>query len=86
MLGTAGTIAAEIFVLTGHAAGLAGPATVVALLLAGLLSYTIALNYCELATAFPVTGGALTYVREGLWRQLAFLPGRLAGLPLQHLL
>ena len=25
MLGTAGTIAAEIFVLTGHAAGLVGP-------------------------------------------------------------
>ena len=25
MLGTAGTLAAEIFVLTGHAAGMAGP-------------------------------------------------------------
>jgi len=35
MLGTAGTIAAEIFVLTGHAAGLAGPAAVLALLIGG---------------------------------------------------
>ena len=33
MLGTAGTIAAEIFVLTGHAAAIAGPATVLAVLI-----------------------------------------------------
>lgn len=64
MLGTAGTIAAEIFVLTGHAAGMAGPATVLALLIGGLLSYAVALNYCELATAYPVAGGAMSYVRE----------------------
>lgn len=76
MLATAGTIAAEIFVLTGHAASRAGPATVVAIILAGLLSYSIALNYCELATAFPVTGGAMTYVREA-WGTglLSFLVG-----------
>lgn len=64
MLGTAGTISAEIFVLTGHAAGIAGSATVFALLVGGLLSLSIALNYCELATAFPVAGGAMSYVRE----------------------
>ena len=64
MLGTAGTIAAEIFVLTGHAAGMAGPAAVLALLIGGLLSYAVALNYCELATAYPVAGGAMSYVRE----------------------
>ena len=44
MLGTTGTLAAEIFVLTGHAAGIAGPATVLALLIGGLLSYSVALN------------------------------------------
>lgn len=64
MLGTAGAIGAEIFVLTGHAAGMVGPAAVLALLLGGLLSYSVALNYCELATAYPVTGGAMSYVRE----------------------
>ena len=76
MLGTAGTIAAEIFVLTGHAAGIAGPAAVLALLIGGLLSYSVALNYCELATTYPVTGGALTYVREA-WgaNLLSFLVG-----------
>ena len=64
MLGTAGTIGAQIFVLTGHAAGMAGPAAVLALLIGGLLSYSVALNYCELATSYPVAGGAMSYVRE----------------------
>ena len=41
-LGTAGTIGAQIFVLTGHAAGIAGPASVLALLAGGLLSYSVA--------------------------------------------
>ncbi len=78
MLGTAGTIAAEIFVLTGHVASMAGPASVLALLLVGLLSYSLALNYCELGTTYPVTGGALTYVREA-WGTglLAYLVGSL---------
>lgn len=76
MLGTAGTIAAEIFVLTGHAAGMAGPAVVLALLLGGLLSYGVALNYCELATTYPVAGGAMSYVREAYGSGiLSFLVG-----------
>lgn len=76
MLGAGGTIAAEIFVLTGHAAGIAGPAAVLAILLGGLLSYSVALNYCELSTAFPVAGGAMTYVREAFGNNvLSFMVG-----------
>ena len=76
MLGTAGTIAAEIFVLTGHAAGIAGE-TVLALIL-GALTLSIALNYSELATTYPVTGGAMTYVEEGFGSGLLmFLAGSL---------
>lgn len=78
MLGTAGAIGAEIFVLTGYAAGMAGPAFVLALIVGGLLSYCIALNYGELASSFPVTGGALTYVREAWGRNLlSYLVGSL---------
>jgi amino acid transporter len=81
MLGTAGTIAAEIFVLTGHAAGIAGPDAVLAIIIGGGLSLSIALNYCELATTFPVTGGAMTYVKEGFGNNLVmFLVGSLDGL------
>lgn len=78
MLGTAGAIGAEIFVLTGHAAGMAGPAMVLAIIIGGVLSYSIALNYSELATAYPVTGGALTYVREAWGNNLlSYLVGSL---------
>jgi len=76
MLGTAGTIAAEIFVLTGHAARISGPASILAVIIGGLLSFSIAFNYSELATVYPETGGAMTYVREA-WGSglLSFLIG-----------
>ena len=59
LLGVGAIIGAGIFVLTGHAAGIAGSAAVLALLVGGLLSYSVALNYCELATTYPVAGGAM---------------------------
>lgn len=78
MLGTAGAIAAEIFVLTGHVAGMVGPAAVLVLLVVGVLNFAIALNYAELGTTYPVTGGAMTYVQEAHGNGLlAFLVGSL---------
>jgi len=76
MLGTAGTLGSGIFVLTGLAAEVAGPATFLAILVGGFLSFSIALNYSELATIYPETGGAMTYVREA-WGKglLSFLIG-----------
>lgn len=76
MLGTAGTLGSGIFVLTGLAAEVAGPATFIAILVGGFLSFSIALNYCELATVYPETGGAMTYVREA-WGKglLSFVVG-----------
>lgn len=76
MLGTAGTLGSGVFLLSGHAAAIAGPAAIWAVLIAGILSFSIALNYCELATTYPETGGAMTYVREAWGRGLiAFLVG-----------
>ena len=76
MLGTAGTLGSGVFILTGHAAAVAGPAAIWAVLVAGILSFSIALNYCELATTYPETGGAMTYVREAWGKGLiAFLVG-----------
>ncbi|MEA4958483.1 MAG: amino acid permease [Anaerolineaceae bacterium] len=76
MLGTAGTLGSGIFVLTGHAAAVAGPATILAIVIGGILSFSIAFNYCELATTYPETGGAMTYVREAWGKGLiAFLVG-----------
>ena len=78
MLGTAGTLGSGIFVLTGHAAAVSGPSAILAVLIGGLLSFSIAINYCELATVYPETGGAMTYVREA-WGKglLSFLVGSL---------
>lgn len=76
MLGTAGTLGSGIFVLTGLAADVAGPATFLAILVGGFLSFSIALNYSELATMYPETGGAMTYVREAWGKNLlSFLVG-----------
>lgn len=78
MLGTAGAIGAQIFLLIGHGAGMAGPALILAILIGGLLSYPIALNYGEMASSFPVTGGAMTYVREAWGKNLlSYLVGSL---------
>jgi len=76
MLGTAGTLGSGIFILTGHAAEVAGPAMVLAIIIAGILSFSIALNYSELATTYPESGGAMTYVREA-WGKglLSFIVG-----------
>ena len=76
MLGTAGGLGSGIFVLTGLAAEVAGPAAVIAILVSGLLSFSIAFNYSELATIYPETGGAMTYVREA-WGKglLSFVVG-----------
>lgn len=76
MLGTAGGFGSGIFILTGLAAEVAGPATILAILIGGFLSFSIALNYSELATIYPETGGAMTYVREA-WGKglLSFLVG-----------
>jgi basic amino acid/polyamine antiporter, APA family len=78
MLGTAGALGSGIFVMTGHAAAISGPAAILAVLIGGLLSFSIALNYCELATIYPETGGAMTYVREAWGKNLlSFLVGSL---------
>ncbi len=68
MLGVGGTMGAGIFVLIGHAAGMVGPALILALLVAGLVEFFTALDYAELASSFPIAGGGYAYVsraREG---------------------
>jgi amino acid transporter/nucleotide-binding universal stress UspA family protein len=76
LLGTAGGLGSGIFILTGLAAEVAGPAALLAILVGGFLSFSIAINYSELATIYPETGGAMTYVREA-WGKglLSFLIG-----------
>ena len=75
MIGVGGMIGAGIFVLTGIAAGVAGPALVLAFLLNGLVTLFTAMAYAELGSAFPEAGGGYLWVKEGLGGISGFLAG-----------
>ncbi|MBL4633298.1 MAG: amino acid permease [Kofleriaceae bacterium] len=60
-LGINGVVGTGIFLLPGVAAGMMGPASILTLLFAGLLSFLIALCFAEVGSQFRGTGGAYLY-------------------------
>lgn len=60
-IGLGAIIGAGIFVVSGVAAGVAGPAFLVSLLLAGAVAAANALSSAQLAAAFPQSGGTYEY-------------------------
>jgi amino acid transporter/nucleotide-binding universal stress UspA family protein len=75
MIGVGGMIGAGVFVLTGIAAGVAGPALVLAFILNGIVTLFTAMAYAELGSAFPEAGGGYLWVKEGLGGAQGFLAG-----------
>ena len=75
MIGVGGMIGAGIFVLTGSAAGVAGPALILVFFLNGLVTSLTAMVYAELGSAFPEAGGGYLWVKEGLGGAQGFLSG-----------
>ncbi len=75
MVGVGAMIGAGIFVLTGAAADIAGPAALVAFGLNGGVTAFTALSYAELAAAIPRNGGGYAYVREAFPPVVAFVMG-----------
>ena len=69
-LGIGGTVGGGIFVLVGATAGMAGPAALLAYLLAFVASLAIALPYAELACRLPLAGCGRTppTAPTGCWR------------------
>jgi amino acid transporter len=57
MIGVGAMIGAGIFVLTGIAAGVAGPALILAFALNGAISLLTAMVYAELGSCFHDAGG-----------------------------
>ncbi len=75
MIGVGAMIGAGIFVLTGIAAGIAGPAFLLAFLLNGLVALFTASAYAELGGTIPEAGGGYLWVKEALPQPMGFLSG-----------
>lgn len=75
MIGLGGMIGAGIFVLTGIAAGVAGPALILAFFLNGLVTSLTAMSYAELGSVFPGAGGGYVWIKEALGGTVGFLAG-----------
>jgi amino acid transporter/nucleotide-binding universal stress UspA family protein len=75
MIGVGAMIGAGIFVLTGIAAGVAGPALVMAFLLNGIVTTFTAMSYAELGSAFPEAGGGYLWVKQAMGGLQGFLSG-----------
>ncbi len=75
MVGVGAMIGAGIFVLTGIAAGIAGPSLILAFLFNGFLTYLTASAYAELGSAVPEAGGGYLWVKSAMGNYQAFLGG-----------
>ena len=68
-------IGSGIFVLPGLASKIAGPAVILAYLLAGLLVLPAALSKAEMATAMPDAGGTYLYIDRAMGPRLGTIAG-----------
>ncbi len=68
-------VGSGIFILPAIAYVAAGPAAVVAFLIAGLLVLPAAISAAEMATAMPEDGGAYIYVERGMGPMLGTVAG-----------
>jgi amino acid transporter/nucleotide-binding universal stress UspA family protein len=75
MIGVGAMIGAGIFVLTGIAAGVAGPGLLIAFLLNGVVTLFAAAAYAELGSSFHDAGGGYLWVKTGLPEPNGFMSG-----------
>jgi amino acid transporter/nucleotide-binding universal stress UspA family protein len=75
MIGVGAMIGAGIFVLTGIAAGVAGPALLIVFLLNGLVALLTAMAYAELGSAIHGAGGGYLWIKASMPDPSGFLSG-----------
>ncbi|MFW9988307.1 MAG: APC family permease [Candidatus Odinarchaeota archaeon] len=68
-------IGGSIFILLGGAIHEAKAGVLISLILGGILIFITALNYSELSTSLPISGGAYNFSKEALGGFLAFIIG-----------
>ena len=74
-VGIANIIGAGIFVISGVAAGLAGPSVILSFLLAGFIALMTALSSAELASFITETGASYAYTKRAFGKFLSFFVG-----------
>jgi APA family basic amino acid/polyamine antiporter len=74
-LGVGAIIGTGIFVVVGAGVAEAGPAVILAFVLAGVTCFFSALCYSELASSIPVSGSAYTYAYATLGELVAWIIG-----------
>lgn len=75
MLGVGALMGGGVFVLLGIAAGVAGPALILALFLNGFITIPTLMVYAELGSASDDAGGGYLWVKQGLGQPFGFLGG-----------
>ncbi len=75
LIGVGAMVGAGIFVLTGIAAGVAGPALMLAFILNGIVALSVAASYAELGSTFPQAGGSYAWAKLALPGPFGFLAG-----------
>jgi amino acid transporter/nucleotide-binding universal stress UspA family protein len=75
LIGVGAMIGAGIFVLTGIAAGVAGPGLIITFSLNGVVALLTAFSYAELGSCFHDAGGGYLWVKEGLPKWNGFISG-----------
>ncbi|MFW9880480.1 MAG: APC family permease, partial [Candidatus Thorarchaeota archaeon] len=68
-------IGGSIFILLGSAIKSAQSGVLISLILGGILIFITALNYSELSSSLPISGGAYNFSKEALGGFLAFIIG-----------
>ena len=74
-VGIANIIGAGIFVLSGVASGIAGPAVIFSFLIAGVIAMMTALSAAELSSFITETGASYAYTKRAFGRVWSFLVG-----------
>ncbi len=74
-IGLGAMLGGGIYVISGTAAGMVGPAVVFAFLATGIVTVFTAINYAELACSIPKQGGGYTFAHDTIGGFPAFLTG-----------
>lgn len=74
-IGLGAMLGGGIYVISGTAAGIIGPALVFAYLFTGVLAMFTAVNYAEIASSIPKQGGGYTFAHDTVGGLPAFLAG-----------